>query len=176
MTPPASAPSATSKVREVQRARSCAVEATGARGTAAPADIVIYDPTGRTEIGIDKKHHMNMDHAAWEGFDIDGHVDTVLSRGKVVIDNDQYLGSTSPFSHWPADGLADTCIDSGSHVKPDDSTDRLPHDVADGLDGSGSDGIDQSGCSISHSHGGCSPCWLQSECRTRNVNWLRCAL
>lgn len=66
------------------------------KGIIAPgsdADIVIYDPTGRTEIGIDKKHHMNMDHAAWEGFDIDGHVDTVLSRGKVVIDNDQYLGS-----------------------------------------------------------------------------------
>ena len=66
------------------------------KGIIAPgsdADIVIYDPTGRTEIGIDKKHHMNMDHAAWEGFDIDGHVDTVLSRGKVVIDNDEYLGS-----------------------------------------------------------------------------------
>ena len=66
------------------------------KGIIAPgsdADIVIYDPAGRTEIGIDKKHHMNMDHAAWEGFDIDGHVDTVLSRGKVVIDNDQYLGS-----------------------------------------------------------------------------------
>ena len=56
-------------------------------------DIVIYDPAGRTEIGIDKKHHMNMDHAAWEGFDIDGRVDTVVSRGKVVIDNDEYLGS-----------------------------------------------------------------------------------
>ena len=66
------------------------------KGILAPgsdADIVIYDPAGRTEIGIDKKHHMNMDHAAWEGFDIDGHVDTVLSRGKVVIDNDEYLGS-----------------------------------------------------------------------------------
>ena len=66
------------------------------KGMIAPgsdADVVIYDPAGRTEIGIDKKHHMNMDHAAWEGFDIDGHVDTVLSRGKVVIDNDQYLGS-----------------------------------------------------------------------------------
>ena len=66
------------------------------KGIIAPgsdADVVIYDPAGRTEIGIDKKHHMNMDHAAWEGFDIDGHVDTVLSRGKVVIDNDQYLGS-----------------------------------------------------------------------------------
>lgn len=66
------------------------------KGIIAPgsdADVVIYDPAGRTEIGIDKKHHMNMDHAAWEGFDIDGHVDTVLSRGKIVIDNDEYLGS-----------------------------------------------------------------------------------
>jgi dihydropyrimidinase len=36
---------------------------------------------------------MNMDHSAWEGFTIDGHVDTVLSRGKVVIDDNQYLGT-----------------------------------------------------------------------------------
>jgi dihydropyrimidinase len=57
------------------------------------ADIVIYDPNGHTSIGYEKKHHMNMDHSAWEGFEIDGHVDTVLSRGKVVIDDDQYLGA-----------------------------------------------------------------------------------
>jgi len=66
------------------------------KGVIAPgsdADVVIYDPAGRTEIGYHKKHHMNMDHAAWEGFDIDGHVDTVLSRGKVVIDKDEYLGN-----------------------------------------------------------------------------------
>ena len=56
------------------------------------ADIVVYDPNGRTEIGLNKTHHMNMDHSAWEGFTIDGHVDTVLSRGKVIIDNDEYLG------------------------------------------------------------------------------------
>jgi dihydropyrimidinase len=57
------------------------------------ADIVVYDPSGRTEIGLGKTHHMNMDHSAWEGFDIDGHVDTVLSRGRVVIDDNQYVGS-----------------------------------------------------------------------------------
>ena len=28
---------------------------------------------------------MNMDHSAWEGFEIDGKVDTVLSRGEVVV-------------------------------------------------------------------------------------------
>jgi dihydropyrimidinase len=36
---------------------------------------------------------MNMDHSAWEGFRVDGHVDTVLSRGKVIVDQGQYLGS-----------------------------------------------------------------------------------
>ena len=68
----------------------------GKKGVIAPgadADIVIYDPNGHTSIGYEKTHHMNMDHSAWEGFEIDGHVDTVLSRGKVVIDDNQYLGA-----------------------------------------------------------------------------------
>ena len=56
----------------------------GKKGVIAPgadADIVIYDPNGHTSIGVDKTHHMNMDYSAWEGWEIDGHVDTVLSRG-----------------------------------------------------------------------------------------------
>ncbi|WP_022887219.1 dihydropyrimidinase [Glaciibacter superstes] len=59
----------------------------------ADGDIVVYDPKGHTSIGVDKSHHMNMDYSAWEGYEIDGHVDTVLSRGKVVIDDNQYLGT-----------------------------------------------------------------------------------
>ncbi|AYF98559.1 dihydropyrimidinase [Protaetiibacter intestinalis] len=59
----------------------------------ADADIVVYDPNGHTSIGVNKTHHMNMDHSAWEGYEIDGHVDTVISRGKVVVDGDRYLGS-----------------------------------------------------------------------------------
>jgi len=59
----------------------------------ADADIVIYDPNGHTSIGYEKTHHMNMDHSAWEGFEIDGHVDTVISRGKVVVHDNQYLGA-----------------------------------------------------------------------------------
>lgn len=68
----------------------------GRKGVIAPgadADIVVYDPAGHTSIGVDKTHHMNMDHSAWEGFEIDGHVDTVISRGKVVVDDGSYLGS-----------------------------------------------------------------------------------
>ena len=66
------------------------------KGVIAPgsdADIVIYNPSGRTEIGLHKTHHMNMDHSAWEGFDIDGHVDTVISRGQLVVDDNEYLGA-----------------------------------------------------------------------------------
>ncbi|WP_063053515.1 dihydropyrimidinase [Nocardia arthritidis] len=58
----------------------------------ADADIVIYDPDGHTSIGLGKTHHMNMDYSAYEGFEIDGHVDTVLSRGRVVVDGGGYLG------------------------------------------------------------------------------------
>jgi dihydropyrimidinase len=57
------------------------------------ADIVIYDPNGHTSIGLGKTHHMNMDYSAWEGYEIDGHVDTVISRGKVIVDGGAYLGA-----------------------------------------------------------------------------------
>jgi dihydropyrimidinase len=57
------------------------------------ADIVVWDPNGQTRIGINDKHHMNMDHSAWEGFVVDGKVDTVLSRGRVVIEDDAFHGS-----------------------------------------------------------------------------------
>ncbi|NLG21186.1 MAG: dihydropyrimidinase [Actinomycetales bacterium] len=68
----------------------------GTKGVIAPgadADIVVYDPKGHTSIGLGKTHHMNMDYSAWEGFEIDGHVDTVLSRGRVLVDGGEYHGS-----------------------------------------------------------------------------------
>ena len=57
------------------------------------ADVLIWDPAGHTSIGVDKKHHMNMDYSAYEGFEVDGKVDTVLSRGTVVVENDTFVGS-----------------------------------------------------------------------------------
>jgi dihydropyrimidinase len=60
----------------------------------ADGDIVIYDPKGHTSIGIGegRSHHMNMDYSAWEGYEIDGHVDSVLSRGRVIVNGGQYVG------------------------------------------------------------------------------------
>lgn len=60
----------------------------------ADADIVIYDPNRRWTISVDN-HHMNMDHSAYEGVDVVGHVDTVFSRGQMIVDDDSYLGAKS---------------------------------------------------------------------------------
>jgi dihydropyrimidinase len=65
------------------------------KGVIAPgsdADVVIYDPQGTTDISV-KTHHMNMDHSAYEGIHVDGRVDTVLSRGRVVVENGTFTGS-----------------------------------------------------------------------------------
>jgi dihydropyrimidinase len=67
----------------------------GVIAAGADADIVVYDPNGHTSIGLEKTHHMNMDYSAWEGWEIDGHVDTVLSRGTVIKDDSGYIGSKS---------------------------------------------------------------------------------
>ncbi|MCW2754894.1 MAG: dihydropyrimidinase [Marmoricola sp.] len=69
----------------------------GTKGVIAPgadADIVVYDPNGHTSIGVGegRTHHMNMDHSAWEGFEIDGHADVVVSRGSVLVENGTYSG------------------------------------------------------------------------------------
>ncbi|WP_129336753.1 dihydropyrimidinase [Cellulomonas endophytica] len=67
----------------------------GRKGVLAPgadADVVVYDPRGHTSIGLGKTHHMNMDYSAWEGFEVDGHVDVVLSRGEVLVEDGQFHG------------------------------------------------------------------------------------
>jgi dihydropyrimidinase len=64
------------------------------KGVIAPgsdADILVYDPAAKTRISVET-HHMNMDHSAYEGFVVDGRVDTVLSRGSVLIAGGAYSG------------------------------------------------------------------------------------
>ncbi|MET9544283.1 dihydropyrimidinase [Streptomyces sp. NPDC006627] len=64
------------------------------KGTIAPgadADIVIYDPHAEQVMSAET-HHMNVDYSAYEGKRVTGRVETVLSRGEVVIDARTYTG------------------------------------------------------------------------------------
>jgi len=55
------------------------------------ADIVIFDPNGETTFGVENEH-MNVDYSSYEGWKIKGKVETVLSRGRVVIQNGEHTG------------------------------------------------------------------------------------
>ncbi len=55
------------------------------------ADIVIFNPDAEQTISA-ATHHMNVDYSAYEGWKIKGAVETVLSRGRVVIENGEYKG------------------------------------------------------------------------------------
>lgn len=58
------------------------------------ADIVIFNPDRTETISINNActHHMNVDYNAYEGFEVTGFTETVLSRGKVIIENCDYVG------------------------------------------------------------------------------------
>jgi dihydropyrimidinase len=55
------------------------------------ADIVVFDPDGEQTISA-ATHHMNVDYSAYEGRKVKGVVETVLSRGQVVVENDEFKG------------------------------------------------------------------------------------
>jgi dihydropyrimidinase len=57
------------------------------------ADIVIFDPHQEQTLSA-RDHHMNVDYSAYEGQTIKGVVSTVLSRGKVLIDEGEYKGKS----------------------------------------------------------------------------------
>ena len=55
------------------------------------ADLVIFDPNRKHTISA-KTHHMRVDYSMFEGIQVSGMPSTVLSRGRVVVDEDKFLG------------------------------------------------------------------------------------
>lgn len=73
------------------------------KGTIAPgadADLVLYDPTAEQTVSAET-HHMNVDYSAYEGKRLTGQVETVLSRGELVIDRREFTGRAGHGQYIP---------------------------------------------------------------------------
>jgi dihydropyrimidinase len=55
------------------------------------ADLVIFDPHRKHTISA-ATHHMRVDYSMFEGIEVTGMPDVVLSRGRVVVEADRFLG------------------------------------------------------------------------------------
>ena len=55
------------------------------------ADIVVFDPKRKHTISA-KTHHMRVDYSMFEGITVTGMPDVVLSRGRVLVEGEQFHG------------------------------------------------------------------------------------
>jgi len=53
------------------------------------ADVVVFDPERVETISVDNEftHHMRVDFSSYEGFEVQGWSEVVLSRGRVLVEN-----------------------------------------------------------------------------------------
>ncbi|HLZ43086.1 MAG TPA: dihydropyrimidinase [Candidatus Sulfotelmatobacter sp.] len=55
------------------------------------ADLVVFDPQRKHTISA-KTHHMRVDYSMFEGIQVTGMPDAVLSRGKIVVQGEKFMG------------------------------------------------------------------------------------
>jgi len=63
----------------------------GAIAVGSDADILVYDPNRKRTISA-ATHHMDVDYSLFEGWEIQGASDVVMSRGTVVVRDGQWVG------------------------------------------------------------------------------------
>jgi dihydropyrimidinase len=56
------------------------------------ADIIVWDPKTESKMSVEV-NHMGVDYSAYEGREVAGKIDVVLSRGRVLIEGDEYHGA-----------------------------------------------------------------------------------
>jgi len=64
------------------------------------ADIVVFDPNASWTKSV-SEHHMDVDYSPYEGKDVRGRVETVLLRGNVIIEGNEYLGKPGDGQYLP---------------------------------------------------------------------------
>jgi dihydropyrimidinase len=63
----------------------------GAIAVGSDADILVYDPNRRRTISA-ATHHMDVDYSIFEGFEIQGGSDVVMSRGTILVHDGVWVG------------------------------------------------------------------------------------
>jgi dihydropyrimidinase len=63
----------------------------GAVAAGSDADLVVYDPKRKRKISA-KTHHMDVDYSCYEGREVQGASDVVLSRGSVIVRGGKFTG------------------------------------------------------------------------------------
>lgn len=56
------------------------------------ADLAVVDPAGRSVLSA-ATHHMNVDYSCFEGMELRGTIDVVLSRGSIVVTDGKFHGN-----------------------------------------------------------------------------------
>ncbi len=53
------------------------------------ADVVIFDPDRKVTMSVNNAdtHHMKVDYSTYEGFEVQGYAQTVISRGRLVVED-----------------------------------------------------------------------------------------
>ncbi len=64
----------------------------GTIGVGSDADLVIFNP-GRKHTISAATHHMRVDYSMFEGIQVTGMPDVVMSRGKILVEGDKFLGN-----------------------------------------------------------------------------------
>jgi dihydropyrimidinase len=81
----------------------------GAVAVGLDADLLVYDPNRKRTVSA-TTHHMDVDYSCYEGWEITGGSDVVLSRGKIIVDGDEWLGAAGDGRYLPRQR-------SGSYLK-----------------------------------------------------------
>lgn len=55
------------------------------------AELVLFDPADKETLSA-SSHSMRVDYSLYEGMEVTGRVNSVVSRGRLVVDDGRYVG------------------------------------------------------------------------------------